>query len=448
MIKKKYERLQLDNLIPWLKSNFSSFTDVRGSNSSIKIEDSLLSGFAIFSLKDKSMLFFDNKCTQREENLKQVYKIEKVPSDSGMREILDKVKLTDFHRLFKGLVSKLRKARIWKNYEYYQGYMVCAIDGVHYFSSENIGCKCCSIFTKKKKIKGSKDLVEVKENRHYLLSGVIVHPDKKEVMPVIHEPILREDGTEKNDCEQNAGKRLLPRLKKQFPEEKIVIVEDSLGSNGPHIRAIQEEKFNYILGIKPKGNKYLFELMNRLETQEKVHFHEEIQEGKIHRYRYANKLPLNSSHRDIKVNFIEYREIDQASGEIKQHFSWITDFFLTKKNVYSIMRMGRSRWKIENETFNTLKNQGYNFKHNYGHGTENLSTVLALLMMLAFWVDQIQQGFNETFKKAWKKKQTKIALWEGVRSKFEDFPLESMHMVYLLIIGQLKVKVVFYQDSG
>ncbi|MEM0994346.1 MAG: hypothetical protein AAGI49_15000 [Bacteroidota bacterium] len=67
------------------------------------------------------------------------------------------------------------------------------------------------------------------------------------------------------------------------------------------------------------------------------------------------------------------------------------------------MRAGRSRWKIENETFNTLKNQGYNFEHNYGHGKENLCTNLVLLMMLAFFVDQLQQLLNPLFQAAWKK---------------------------------------------
>jgi len=52
------------------------------------------------------------------------------------------------------------------------------------------------------------------------------------------------------------------------------------------------------------------------------------------------------------------------------------------------MRAGRARWKIENEAFNTLKNQGYQFEHNFGHGQQQLSVVLALLMMLAFLVDQ------------------------------------------------------------
>ena len=91
---------------------------------------------------------------------------------------------------------------------------------------------------------------------------------------------------------------------------------------------------------------------------------------------------------DVRVNFIEYWELgpDQV-----QHFSWVTDLRVSKRNVYKLMRGGRARWKIENETFNTLKNQGYNFEHNYGHGEQHLSVVFAMLMMLAFLVDQTQQ---------------------------------------------------------
>ena len=45
---------------------------------------------------------------------------------------------------------------------------------------------------------------------------------------------------------------------------------------------------------------------------------------------------------------------------------------------------GRSRWKVENEGFNVLKNRGYNFEHNYGHGSQYLSAVLLTLLLLAF----------------------------------------------------------------
>lgn len=437
--KKAASELKIDKLIGWLSTKFKDFTDKRGSNASINLKDSLLSGFAMFSLKDKSVLKFNNMRDERELNLKQVYKIDQAPSDSGMRTILDKVNVEELKEVFKGLVNKLRKLRIWKEYEYYRGHIICSIDGVHHFSSEKICCDKCMEY---KKTNGKV------EYRHYLLSGSIVHPEKKEVMPIIHEPIVKQDGLEKNDCERNAAKRLLPDLRVLFPTEKLIVVEDALSANGPHLRAIKEEDFRYVINVKPKGNKYLFDLMNRKEAHKEVHLFEEQRDDLIHKYRYANDLPLNSENRDIRVNFLEYHQIDPSGKKEDKVFSWITDFKLTKKTVYPIMRIGRSRWKVENETFNTLKNQEYNFEHNYGHGKENLTTVFVLLMMLAFWVDQIQQGWNELFQQAWQKAGTKVDLWERVRSKFYDFVVESMEMIYLLIIGKLKVKVQYYFDSG
>src|SRR5208337_2473210 len=121
--------------------------------------------------------------------------------------------------------------------------------------------------------------------------------------------------------------------------------------------------------------------------------------------RFCNGVPLNESNPDELVNVLEYWEI-HPDGKV-QHFSWITDFLLIPENVWDIMRGGRARWKIENETFNTLKNQGYHLEHNYGHGEQNLSVVLALLMMLAFLVDQVQQLCCPLFQAAWHKMKTK-----------------------------------------
>ena len=120
--------------------------------------------------------------------------------------------------------------------------------------------------------------------------------------------------------------------------------------------------------------------------------------GIQHEFRFQNNAPLNESHPDHRVNVLGYREIHprwvvkkvERIG-IVQNFSWITDFALTTDTVEKIMRGGRARWKIENETFNTLRNQGYHFEYNYGHGKKNLSVVLAMVMMLAFLVDQTQQ---------------------------------------------------------
>ena len=119
-----------------------------------------------------------------------------------------------------------------------------------------------------------------------------------------------------------------------------------------------------------------------------------------------------------------------------QYFSWITDFVLTPDNVYHIMRGGRARWKIENETFNTLKNQGYHMEHNYGHGEQHLSVVLMLMLLLAFLVDQTQQLCCPVFQAALEKLGTKRHLWEKIRAYFIAFQFGSMtQLLMALVLG-------------
>ena len=148
-----------------------------------------------------------------------------------------------------------------------------------------------------------------------------------------------------------------------------------------------------------------------------------------HCFRFINNVPLNkSSQDDLRVNFLEYWEAD-ANGNVTQHFSWVTDIEITKENAYDIMRGARARWKIENETFNTLKNQGYNLEHNYGLGKKHLSSVFKILTMLAFLVDQALQLSCPLFKAARAKCTSRTLLWEKIRACFQTFISPSMEAI-------------------
>jgi hypothetical protein len=70
---------------------------------------------------------------------------------------------------------------------------------------------------------------------HQMLGGVLVHPDQPTVLPFAPEPMLKQDGTKKNECERNASKRMLSRIRKDHPQLKLIVV-DGLASNAPHIR--------------------------------------------------------------------------------------------------------------------------------------------------------------------------------------------------------------------
>src|SRR5213078_4346756 len=170
---------------------------------------------------------------------------------------------------------------------------------------------------------------------------------------------------------------------------------------------------------------FLFEQVQAAEHAGHVTYYERHDRaaGVIHRFRFVNDMPLNASNPNVRVNFIEYWEIGHNKV---QHFSWVTDLRVSKRNVYQLMRGGRARWKIENETFNTLKNQGYHFEHNYGHGEQHLAVVFAMMMMLAFLVDQVQQLCGALFRAVWAKLGRKRLLWERMRALFYDYRLESM----------------------
>ena len=101
------------------------------------------------------------------------------------------------------------------------------------------------------------------------------------------------------------------------------------------------------------------------------------------------------------------------------------------------MRGARARWKIENETFNTLKNQGYHYEHNYGHGVQHLSVVMAMLMMLAFLVDQVQQHCCPLFRAVWTKLKSKRSVWDHIRSHFHTLNYRSMQHLYEAILYDL-----------
>ena len=268
------------------------------------------------------------------------------------------------------------------------------------------------------------------------------------MIPLMPEPIVNQDGTQKNDCERNAAKRFISKLRQAHPHLPFIITDDALSSNAPHIETLHDYGCHYILGVQEGDHTYLFTQVQAAEEAGRVTYYERHDRAAevVHEFRFVNDMPLNGSRGDVRVNCIEYWE---RGPEQVQHFSGVTDLRVSKRNVYKLMRGGRARWKIENETFNTLKNQGYHFEHNYGHGEQNLSVVFAMLMMLAFLVDQTQQLCCALFWAVWAKFGSKRLLWERRRALFYDYRLHSMReLLEALYVGVAKSHPMILTDSS
>jgi len=413
--------LSADALIGLLRKRFATIDDARPAPVSITLTDALLSAFALFSLKDPSLLAFDRR--RHDANLRSVYTIERVPCDTQMRTILDPVPPESLRPAFGDIFRQLQRGKVLESFVYLEeGYLLC-LDGTGYFSSSTIHCPSCM---EKRHADGTVTYY------HQMLGAALVHPDREEVIPLAPEPIIKQDGQTKNDCERNAARRFLEKFRRDHPRLPVIVVEDALSSNAPHVRDLIAHDCQFILGVKEGDHAYLFEEVRRRQDQDENVTWQEIHVGGSplkHLFSVVPDVPLNESNQEVRVTFVSYFEIDDSRNTQRQ-FTWITKLSVKQTNVWRFMKAGRARWKIENETFNTLKNQGYHFEHNFGHGEQNLSVVFALLMMLAFLVDQVQQHCCPLFQGAWKKLGSKRLLWERLRSAFQEYCLRSLHELW------------------
>jgi hypothetical protein len=201
----------------------------RKGNPEITLGDALMSALALCSLKAPSVLAFDK--VRAEENLQSIYGIGRVPCATAMREILDPVAPAHLRPAFAGVLRHLQRGKALAEMIFVEGPYLLALDGTGYFSSQEIHCNAC---------------LETHHRNgtvtyaHQMWGAALIHPDKREVIPLMPEPIVKQDGTEKNDCERNAAKRCVTKFRRDHPHLKVSVTEDSLSSNAPHMETLHE----------------------------------------------------------------------------------------------------------------------------------------------------------------------------------------------------------------
>lgn len=430
-------KLSSDSLINELLVKCSSITDHRARNATVSLKDNIMSAFAIFALKESSLLAFEQSTNDPTilGNTRSIFGIDRIPSDTSLRETLDNVEPDHLKELFKHMFNYTRSNHAYDDMHYLNGNLLLSVDGTGFFLSSKIHCKNCM---QKKHRDGHITFY------HQVLAASIVHPDRKSAFPLDMEEICGTDGNNKNDCERNASKRILRRIRSNHPKLKLTILEDGLASNAPHLRCMQEHDFNYVTVAKPGDHGYLFANFNDLMEKDLVSIHGITTNKEKHCFLFKNGLALNESNKDLLVNLLVYWT-ENLQGKRTYHNSWVTNFELSKNTVLPVARAGRTRWKIENEVLNTLKNQGYNFEHNYGHGYNNLSTNFAILMMLAFLTDQLREKLCWLYKALREEVKARKRVWSYILSGLEYVKVSSMTEMYAKVLEKRGILIL---DSG
>lgn len=416
------KHLSADNLVRLVRRALAEVPDER-KDPMVPLVDALMGGYALFALKSPSLLAYEEYSRGNAFNLASLFGIQQTLSDTPMRSLLDPVAPVTLRSAFTSVFRQLQRGKALESFVFWQGHYLIAADGTTYHASDKIHCSCC---LEKKSRNG------VVTYYHQLLGMALVHPDHREVIPLCPEPIVKQDGSTKNDGERSATRRALEHFRREHPHLKAIFVEDALSANAPHLEDLKAANVRFLLGVKPGSHAYLFEQMERAHEENRTQVLTLVDaDGTLHHYRWLPKVALNQGNAHLEVAMLEYWEIPPHGSKTPiRHFSWVTDLQFDETSVAHLARGGRSRWHIENETFNTLKNQGYHFEHNFGHGDKNLSVVLALLMMLAFLVDQAQQLCDPMFQAVLNKLGRKCRLWERMRHLFHCFRLESIQHLY------------------
>jgi hypothetical protein len=366
-----------------------------GNNCSYSMADIALSAFAVFFTQSPSFLSFQQSMQKAHgrNNARSLFQVERIPCDNHIRETLDSVEARELFGLFDDIYQAFDGTGLLKDMRAVQNTRLIALDGTWYFSSQKLHCQNCSCL---------RHADGTTTHYHSAITPIIVSPGCSQVVPLRPEFIQPQDGTTKQDCEINAGKRWLSAHAERYSSGNDTLLGDDLYAHQPFCRQVLLHGFHFLFTCKPSSHTHLSGWVEGLKVGRDLQVLKQRVKGRgnrwaYHQYRWANGVPLTESDQSMKVNWCELTVTD-GTGEVLYRNAYITDWNIDAHNVSGLVAAGRARWKIENENNNTLKTKGYHLEHNFGHGKQHLSSLLLTMNLLAFALHTLLEVSDKSYK--------------------------------------------------
>lgn len=372
--------------------------------------DIAMAAFSVFFMQCPSFLAHQRQLAdgagRGRSNCETLFGMTGIPSDNHIRDMLDPVEPASFYPLFPHAVEVLEEGGGLQAFRRLGDHVLIAFDGSEYHRSNKVHCPCCS--TRRRSGGGT-------EYFHTLVAATLVAPGHNRVVPLEPEFVIPQDGHDKQDCESMAARRWLAAHGQRYARLNPVFLGDDLYSRQPVCQAVQAAGGNFLFVCKPSSHPTIEEYLTGVELPELTQQVKRGRERFTHTYRWLCDVPLRGDTDAMTINWLMI-EIRNAAGEVTYHNSFITDLPVGQDNVIELAACGRARWKIENETFNTLKTKGYNLEHNFGHGKQHLSAVLATLNLLAFTFHTVAELTYDLWRQAVNKTGARSRFFERMRS--------------------------------
>lgn len=384
-----------DQLIRQFRKFADELPDRRkGKNKRYTMANIFLSAFSVFFTQCPSFLARQKLMqeNQGENNAQTFFQIDDIPSDNHIRQMLDPIAPERLFPIYDNIYDAFRRQGVLDMFRGVHNTTLIALDGTWYFSSENIHCDNCSHIEHKS---GETTYY------HSAITPVIVAPGQNQAIPLRPEFITPQDGHDKQDCEIAAAKRWLEKNGAFYQSGNVTLLGDDLYAHQPFCRRAALYNYHYIFTCKPDSHVSLYQWLALLSEKDirtlTMRVKNKRNQWENHVYRYFNGVPLAEGATPLKVNWCEVT-VTNKTGKQVYHNAFVTDFKITDENVAGIVVAGRARWKIENENNNTLKTKGYHLEHNFGHGKQYLSSLLATMNILAFLFHAFLDFCDQNYK--------------------------------------------------
>lgn len=408
------QKLTLKRLLSPLKERLQVLPDSRrGRNKQYSLEDAGLSAFSVFYMQSPSFLEWQQRMQKRsgKSNATSLFGIRRIPSAEQIRNLLDSVSEEAMGEPFWSIFELVKERKEMESFRKLTGTWLISVDGTQHHRSTSVHCAQCRRTVQKGEV----------HYAHQALMAVVCAPDEQVVLALEPEFVTPQDGAKKQDSEQAALKRWIKKHSHRFAPWDVTLLADDLHAHQPVCELALAHKMHFIFTCKESSHTTLYEELHLLEKldggvqqKEERRWNGRYWERRI--YRWAEALPLRRGPDALLVNWCELTVLREDTGKRLFHSAWITDHVVSETTVKAITQAGRSRWKVENEGNNVLKNQGYQFEHNYGHGKQHLSNVLLTLLLLAFLIHSIFDLIDAKYQAVRQDLGSRRAFFESLRT--------------------------------
>lgn len=343
------------------------------------------------SMRQMEEAFNEENCIHTLRILSGNDRLEEMPHYDTLNNYLECLSpeyLSELRR--KMIISLIRGKQFYRN-RLLGKYWRVILDGTGLFCFKERHCPNCLCTTLKDE-NGKK----LKRYYHKVLEAKLVLADKI-VVSLGTEFIENEaEDVEKQDCETNAAKRLLKRIKEEFPRLHICVQGDALYATEPIMKLCRKNNWTYIFTQKDTRQRIVAENFGLLDEKADKTVVEGIgkEKGKGSYYNHIEKL----TGKQEVMNVYEYRYEKEENGDKQEViYQWITNLELKPRNLEEMIEAARGRWKIENEGFNNQKNGIYRIEHINSRNSNAMKNHY-LLTQIADILMQLYLAWNKILK--------------------------------------------------